>query len=330
MRGTRRQAITELLAAAASAGLVGRAFADTPLPGALAPTKPPPTTLPPATPSEADPATRIDADRDPFEHVIAPVMLNGQGPFRFLVDTGANASCVSRKLAQALALPMAERRAMHTVVGVKSQPTAVIDELRVGERIRRRVSALVIPLVDADLDGVLAVDWLKGQRLTLDFANKSLQFDASRRETSQIGRVVVPARRRLGQLTIVDADLGESRVSAMIDSGSQVSLCNSALMSKLDKSATRAGGGPAKRYMMQMISIVGERFAGELVYLPFLRIASLQLGNVPVVHADEHVFEIWGLADTPAILLGMDLLRQFRAVSLDFGRSQVRFDLINL
>jgi hypothetical protein len=27
-------------------------------------------------------------------------------------------------------------------------------------------------------------------------------------------------------------------------------------------------------------------------------------------------------------LLGMDLLKQFRAVSLDFGRSQVRFDLI--
>jgi hypothetical protein len=73
--------------------------------------------------------------------------------------------------------------------------------------------------------------------------------------------------------------------------------------------------------------VIGEPFSGELVYLPFLRLGGLQLGNVGVVHSDAHAFAIWGLADKPAILLGMDLLRQFRAVSLDFGRSQVRFDL---
>ena len=40
-----------------------------------------------------------------------------------------------------------------------------------------------------------------------------------------------------------------------------------------------------------------------------------------------HVFDLWGLRDKPALVLGMDLLAQFDTVALDFGRSQVRFDL---
>ena len=84
---------------------------------------------------------------------------------------------------------------------------------------------------------------------------------------------------------------------------------------------------PRKRQVIEMVTLIGEPFSGELMFLPFLRLGGLQLGNVAVVHADTYVFKIWGLENKPAILLGMDLLREFRAVSLDFGRSQVRFDL---
>jgi hypothetical protein len=112
----------------------------------------------------------------------------------------------------------------------------------------------------------------------------------------------------------------------MIDSGSQVSLCNDRLVS-LQNRVERAGGPAAIRAPVRLFSILGEPVLGDLIDLPRLRIGGLKLGNVPVVNAQAHAFEIWGLADTPAVLLGVDLLRQFRAVSLDFGRSQVRFDL---
>jgi hypothetical protein len=185
------------------------------------------------------------------------------------------------------------------------------------------MAALSIRLEQPDVQGVLAVDWLKGQRLVLDFANSSLQFAASRKESSGPGHVVVPARRRNGQLTMVDAELGEKRVNAMIDSGSDTSVCNTPLLRLLD----RAQAIPVNRQLVEMVTVIGEPFSGELVYLPFLRLGGLQLGNVGVMHADTHVFDIWGLADKPTVLLGMDLLRVFQAVALDFGRSQVRFDL---
>jgi predicted aspartyl protease len=313
MERTRREA---LLAAVAAALAPAQARAGAPEPAApAAPVQSPP--------SGSDAEGSVAAGRDPFAHLTAPVMLNGHGPYPFVVDTGASISCVSRRLAEALGLAIQEKRLVHTIVGAKLQPMALIDELRVGVRRERRTAALAIPIEQPQIEGVLAVDWLRNQRVTLDFANSRLDFAASHAERSEPGRVVVPARRRLGQLTMIDADLGERRISAMVDSGSEVSLCNSAMLALLDK----VQAVPARKEIIYMVSVIGETFAGELIYLPFFRLGGLRLGNVGVVHSDAHIFALWGLMDTPAVLLGMDLLRQFRAVSLDFGRSQVRFDL---
>jgi hypothetical protein len=138
--------------------------------------------------------------------------------------------------------------------------------------------------------------------------------------------VVVPARRRWGQLTIVDADLSGHRISAMIDSGSQATLCNTVLYELVTRIEAHS---PVKREheTIKMETIAGEPFFGEMFYLPFLRLGGLQLGNVPVVYSEAHVFDLWDLKKTPALVLGMDLLTQFESVALDFGRSQVRFDI---
>jgi predicted aspartyl protease len=319
MRITRRHA-AETLLAVGTAGLcpaLGWAAAVPEAPAARA-------GAPDAPPDAPDEDALLAGARDAFDHMTVPVTINGQGPFPFMVDTGANISCVAQRVAKALGLPMEPPRHVHTVVGVRAQPLAHVGELRVGDLKRRDLSVLALAIDDPKLCGVLAVDWLQNQRLTLDFIRNSLEFAPSRHEFTRPGRVVVAARRRQGQLTIVEAELGERPVSALIDSGSEASLCNSALRRMLD----RIGAPQLRPHLVRMVTILGEAFAGEMIYLPFLRLGGLQLGNVPVVQSDSHVFEIWGVADEPAVLLGMDLLRQFRAVSLDFGRSQVRFDLL--
>ncbi|CAN7335388.1 retroviral-like aspartic protease family protein [Phenylobacterium sp. LjRoot219] len=323
MLPTRRDAIQTLLASAA-AGLAplqawGQSQPATRLGPPNASSAPP--VSEPGPPS--DPDGEVAGGRTAFDQLTAPVTLNGQGPFPFIVDTGASVSCVSSQLAATLGLPLHDKRPVHTIVGVKAQSVTTVDEMRVGVRRQRRMRALAIPLEQPEVQGVLAVDWLKGQRLTLNFAKNRLEFAGSRSEESAPGQVVVPARRKHGQLTIVDADLGDQRISAMIDSGSELSLCNTPLLNLLD----RRQALPARRQVIEMVTVIGEPFSGELMYLPFLRLGGLQLGNVAVVHADTYVFKIWGLEKKPAILLGMDLLREFQAVSLDFGRSQVRFDL---
>ena len=68
---------------------------------------------------------------------------------------------------------------------------------------------------------------------------------------------------------------------------------------------------PQPIVQVPMETVVGERFMGEQVYLPFMRLGGLQLGNVPVVFSDMHVFDLWRLHDKPAVVIGMDLLTQF-------------------
>ncbi len=305
MQLSRRQASASLIALAATGAPLSQALAQT-----LATEEPP---------------TEFGAGRDGYEHMLAPVSVNGQGPFQFLMDTGANTSCVSRDLAERLMLTGTAPARIHTVVSVRERPTVLIDRLQVGDRSRKAVRAAALPL-NKGLDGVLGVDWLEGQRLVLAFKAKSISIAHSVRDVAADGSVIVPARRRMGQLTIVDADLNGRPISAMVDSGSQMTIANSPLRALVAADNRRSGASDTYP-QVGMETLAGEPFSGEMLYLPFLRLGGLQLGNVPVVHANMHVFDLWGLKDKPALVLGMDLLTQFDTVSLDFGRSQVRFDL---
>jgi len=306
----------------AAAGLLVLAGAGLPLRRARAQAAP----AAPITPPD-EPPPRLDTGRDAFEHMLAPVSINGQGPFQFLIDTGANTSCISHALAEKLMLAGAEPALVHTIVGARQRPGVLIDRLQVGQRNRKGVRAAALPL-EPELDGVLGVDWLAGQRLELGFKTRSLAITRSRNEFSRAGLAVVPARRRQGQLTIVDADLGGRRISAMIDSGSQMSLCNGPLQALITAGKHRDLGEDRRRVNLE--TLIGERFSGDMTYLPFLRLGGLQLGNVPVVFADMPVFELWGLKTSPAVVLGMDLLTQFDSVALDYGRGQVSFALASL
>lgn len=317
MSPTRRNAALGLFAAGAAVLPASRALASE-----LAET--------PQTeqPDSEEPPAQLDTLQNRWEHMMAPVRINGQGPFNFLLDTGANVSCVSHRLADRLELKSEESARVHTVVGVRSRPIVLLDLLQVGPRDRRNVRAPSLPIRAEEIDGVLGVDWLKGQRLVLDFKGKSIQITRSRSDNNEHGRtVVVPARRRHGQLTIVDAELSGKPISAILDSGAQSSLCNRHLrdLVRAQQAASQTRQPQAPR-IVEMETLAGESFTGESLFLPFLRLGGLHLGNVLVTYADMHVFDIWGLKNKPALVLGMDLLSQFDQVSLDFGRSQVRFD----
>jgi predicted aspartyl protease len=278
-------------------------------------------------PDDDDAPTEVRMTEGRNEHMLAPVVINGQGPFSFLLDTGANMSCVSNRLMEHLKLKSTETARVHTVVGVSQRPMVTLDRLQVGSRDRRNVRAPSLPINGMEIDGVLGVDWLKGQRLILDLKGRRLEITKSKADQDQPGAVVVPARRRHGQLTIVDADLGGKRISAIIDSGAQSTLCNRQLLDLVTAQEAKKGVLRASRFV-KLETLAGEVFQGETVFLPFLRLGGLHLGNVQVTYADMHVFDVWGLRDQPALVIGMDLLSQFEQVTLDFGRSRVRFDFV--
>jgi hypothetical protein len=259
--------------------------------------------------------------RDLYRRMTAPIRVNGAGPYPFVVDTGANQSVISAELATRLGLPRGPDEPLSGVAGVQMTPTT---RARLDIGARRGVETLLSILPEADIGGagMLGLDGLAGDVLTLDFRGQALRIDRPRRRWGDPDEITLPARRRDGQLTLVDADLGGVRLTAFLDSGAQSTIGNMALLAL---SSTRAIGGPW--IDTPIVSATGQTISARMAELPDLRVGTLRLPSWPVAFADLYTFRMWKLVERPAILLGVDVMSRFEHVSLDFSRDEVRFRL---
>src|SRR6185312_8303522 len=130
------------------------------------------------------------------------------------------------------------------------------------------------------------------------------------------------AKRRDGQLTLVDANLAGIPVTAFLDSGAQDTIGNMALR---ELALTRYPLTPMME--VPIVSVTGQTISAEFADLPALRIGGVTLPDWPVAFADLHIFRMWDLTSAPAILIGVDVLSRFETVCLDFRHDEVGFRL---
>ncbi len=274
-----------------------------------------------APPELAAPTTTIATATDTVERMTVPVTLDGRGPYPFVVDTGADRTVVSRELATALGLAAGATATMHSMAGVGSVETVVIERLGVGGRTQDAdIRAPALAEAHLGAKGLLGVDSLKGRRVVMDFRKRTFTVsDARERERLDPDTIVVTARSRYGQLILVDSDVGGVPITVIIDSGAQNSVGNTALRTMLAK-RKRLSFSPT-----ELIDVVGGRLAAEIAVVDGIRIGGFALNRVAVAFVDAHPFKRFGLLDRPAMLLGMDTLRVFRRVSVDFAARKVRF-----
>ena len=58
-----------------------------------------------------------------------------------------------------------------------------------------------------------------------------------------------------------------------------------------------------------------------------LSINGMTLNNIPIMFADTPAFHALGLDHKPALVLGIEELKIFRRVAIDFSKHQILFDL---
>lgn len=315
----RRKALA-LIAAAAAAG---SARAVAPEPTALTPAESTPPTgdadkAGDAYTTSAELQTRVDA----VTRMTAPVKIAGQGPLQFLVDTGADRTSISREAAQRLRLAAGPPVLIHGVAGMLETPTVRLPMLEVGDRRLVDVIAPVLGEADLGAEGLLGIDALKDQRLLLDFKRTRMVIQGGRRYPHDPNEIVVRAKSRFGQLTLVDASLEGEGVVVIVDSGAQSTIANSAFRERVSRLRRPAAAGE-----VEVISVTGQSAWGDGAFIPRLKLAGMTVRNMPVVYADLHTFARWGVLEEPAMLLGVDVLRKFETVWIDFIRHEVRFRL---
>ncbi len=280
-------------------------------------------TVPPiAAPTAAAIATETLALQvERFQRMTVPVHINGQGPFSFMIDTGAQSSVLSHALADRLLLT---DRSTATLIGMASQrqvETAMLDEISFGSGTRRDALAA---LVEGDniggADGILGLDTLQGRRILLDFENQTMEVAHPEERSSTRGfEIIVRAQAYLGQLIIARADIDGIRTAVIVDTGAQGSIGNAALLRRLRRGLEQEPS--------ELTDVNGVQAVGTVRMARQLELGRASISNFPITFAESPTFAAMGLDDEPAMVLGMSELRLFRRVAIDFASRRVMFDL---
>lgn len=279
-----------------------------------------------ATQPEQEPALyAVPTTKDRVGRVLAPVMINGQGPFRFIVDTGANRSAVSPRVVARLGLEASAQPVdVHGVTGVAELPAVEFDSLKAGEIDLGRVSVPVLSdAVFAGADGILGVDGLQQTRIEVDFAADRVNVTRSTGTRARSGFLKVPARLEHGGLLLVSGKVGRQKAEVIIDTGAGHSLGNLPLRDALLK------GGARQREITEatVIGATPDVRPGTTFLAPPVVIGTMKLSNLRVTFGDLHVFEVWNLTEQPALLIGMDMLGRLDRFVVDYGREEFQIKL---
>jgi predicted aspartyl protease len=288
------------------------------------------TVVPPPPGAPPDDAARVAAASDAAKHMTVPVMIGGRGPFRFVVDTGADRSVIADDVAASLGLIRGNDVTVQGVVRSFASRMVAVADLSFGRIVRRNMSMPILPRALMGADGYLGLDAVDGARVTLDFENRSLEIATPRTPSAyHIARpqeAYVPVRGSMGHLRSMNCRVDGVSTTCFLDTGAEVSVGNSRLFSALiaeNPDYTVLGTIP-------ITGITGGVIMGKVVRIERIRLHSVNFGDAVVAIADMQIFDVWGLSREPSLLIGMNFLRQFARVSIDYGLKEIRFDLASM
>jgi predicted aspartyl protease len=285
---------------------------------------------PPQPGAPPDDAARIAAGNDADEHMTIPVMINGMGPFRFVVDTGADRSVIAEDLAVTLGLVRGTEVSVQGVVRSFATRVVPIANLSFGSVNRRNLVMPMLPRTYMGADGYLGLDAVDGARVTLDFANRALKISTSRSQTAFQTRrpteAYVPVRGSMGHLRSLNCRVDGVATTCFLDTGAQISVGNTMLL----KSLIEENPGLRTLGLLPITGITGGVIMGAVVRVDRIHLHSVSFSDAVVAIADMAIFDVWGLSNQPALLIGMNFLRQFAQVSIDYGMKEIRFDLASM
>jgi predicted aspartyl protease len=264
----------------------------------------------------------VPSTRDRSGRIAVPVLIGGRGPYRFLLDTGANRSALTSRVAHELGLEVSATAAM-MVQGVNGRvrasvvrvPSMKLGAIEVGEQL--------LPVLDgevfAGLDGSLGADLLAHLRVVADFINDGVTIDASHppRQSAQFG--LIKAKRVSGWLLQSDGRARSAPFQMVLDTGASRTLGNRALY----KALTGRPLEQADALHVHVNDATQTSGNGLALSVSPIVLGDLMIENTTVTFGDFPVFALWGLENKPALLLGMDVLGSLRELTIDYERHEM-------
>ncbi|MBV8402819.1 MAG: clan AA aspartic protease [Gammaproteobacteria bacterium] len=306
-------------------------------PPAAAPATVPTTVSPPpaAAPAQAlpSPAEQLDevivqttepryvspTRRDRIGRIWAPVLIDGKGPYRLVLDTGANRSAITVRAAQSLGgAPLARTTLVTGFTGTAMVPTLHVNSLEVGELLIGASDLPVLTDVFGGAQGVLGIEGLANKRIYADFSHDRLEITRSHGERAPHDFVVVPLKETTGGLLIANVHVGSVRTKAIIDTGAQGTVGNLALRDALMRHPPRGA------MHEEVVGVTLDVQTGDNLPAPDIDFGNIQVKGAHITFGDMYLFQHWKLTDEPTLTLGMDLLGSFDVLVIDYNRHELQ------
>jgi predicted aspartyl protease len=164
--------------------------------------------------------------------IVVQTMVNGAGPFDFLLDTGATHTVIDPALARQLQLPVIGKASLTTVLDVRQDQLVRLKMVRVGGSEISELGAVIdrldqVKLKAPGIRGVLGEDYLSNFDFLIDYRQHALRFggdapagDRCRFET--IGRYhgMPTTNRLLIEAEFIDVSAG--KVQLQLDTGARM------------------------------------------------------------------------------------------------------------
>ena len=263
--------------------------------------------------------TRLDR----IGRIWAPVLIDGKGPYRLVLDTGANRSAITARAAQSLGVPPVQdgSKVVTGFTGSAVVPTVHVNRLEVGDILMGPADMPVLADVFGGAEGVLGNEGLTDKRIYADFTRDQLVISRSHGERARHDLKVVPLDLIRGGLLVADVRVGSVRAKAIIDTGAQGSVGNLALRDALTRHP------PLNAVRDEIVGVSLDVQGGENFPAPDIDFGQLSIHGLRVTFGDMYLFQHWKLTDEPTLTLGMDLLGSFDVLVIDYKRRELQVRL---
>jgi predicted aspartyl protease len=262
--------------------------------------------------------------RDRIGRVWAPVYINEQGPFRLVLDTGASASAITPSVAAALGRAPDPKLSVRVfgVTGVATVAGVRAQSLRVGDLEMESIRLPVIAEAFGGAEGVLGNHGLRDKRITIDFRRDRISIVRSKGQRATDEMITIPLRITERGLLVIPASVGGVRALAIVDTGGQMTIGNTALREALERRA-RAHDPQAD----QVIGATLDVQAAERLTTPPISLGGATVRNGRITFGDMYIFQHWQLDREPALLIGMDVLGLLDVLVIDYRRRELQLQL---
>ena len=265
-------------------------------------------------------AEQIAIEKDRLERMTVSVRIDKGGPYAFIIDTASQRTILSKEIAGALALDIEDEVTIVALAGSTVVQTVFVPSLTLGKRSYDGLISPTFRSANIGADGVLGLDSLQGQRILFDFLARNISIeDTSEPLKARSHReIVVTARRRSGQLIFTNATIAGVRTSVIIDTGGELSIGNKALQRRLRLKSSAME-------QTSLVDVTGRSVQADYGIAEELLIGRARFGVIPIAFADIAPFKALKLDKSPALFLGMDALRKFDRVAIDFANRKIYF-----